>query len=486
MPALFGLGPSNPVTWCNFHRKGGLKNVLITSGAYFLMLVALVFLSVGIEPRDAARAFGVWPGLILGLQFLFVVVIGAGRVSTTIRGDLSSGMIESLRMMPLPARHAVAGYLSAAAASLSGFFFANFVLGLALTAMAQLPAERWLAANVILLVFALLVWTISAFLAFLVKSAGAVLVVVSLVGVFGNAGLVYLVPGVVVLAGPLIGGTIFNLRTAQTEIAAPLVVSVAVQFLVGAIFFAGAARKYRRPDALALGGGLALGLLLAVIGVSLLAILRPEDFQPAFLVRGFGRIDPAVPVCGSTVLAMLCALIPLANFARLHVAWAKGRGDDPDLRRTAPPLVPAALLVTAALALMILALPHPPHFARLTCLVAALFGFCTSVVFVAAWFYRTVDNAKVILAIWLVSYCLVPLALDFARFRMSDREDAPNLATMATLSPVGMVMAVSSDAKVDLRPGAVFHVLIPLLPAWLYLRRVRRQAVANRVAALAG
>jgi hypothetical protein len=486
MPAFLGLGPANPVTWCNFHRKGGLKSVLLTSGAYFLIVIALIFLSAGIDPRDASRAYGVWPGLLLGLQFLFVVVIGAGRVSTTIRGDLASGMIESLRMMPLPARHAVTGYLSAAAASLCGFFAANFFLGLIVTALAQLPPQRWLAANAILLAFALFIWTIAAFLAFLVKSAGAILVVVSLVGVFGNAGVLYVAPGIVVLAGPLIGSTIFSLRTAQTELATPLLVSVAAQFLVGAIFFAGAARKFRRPDALALGGSLSIALLLAIVAISLLAILRPEEFQPVFLSREFGRMDPNVPFCGSTVLAMFFALIPLANLARLHVNWSRGRIDDSDLRRAAPPLVPSAIMVTAILCLMVLALPSPPAFGRLACLFAALFGFSASVICAAAWVYRAIDNAKVVLAIWLTIYCLVPLTLDFARSRLVDRDEpGPVLATMASLSPIGMTIEVSSRAKVDLRPGAVFHLLIPLLPAALYLRTVRRQAAAHRPPPLA-
>jgi hypothetical protein len=484
MPAFLGLGPDNPVSWCNFYRKGGFKTLLGTSAGYVAILGGLIFLSARLSTRDASRAYGAWSNGLLALQFLFTVIIGAGRVSATIRGDLSSGMLESLRMMPLAARHAIVGYLGSSAATLAGFFISNFLLGLIVNALAELPPAHWVVANGILFIFALFVWTVSAFLAFLVKSAGAILVIVSIVGVFGNAGLLYLAPGLVVLVGPLIGGTIFDTRTAQTEFAAPLAVSIAAQFLVGLLFFTGAARKYRRPDALALGGWLGLALLLAVVAISLLAILAPESFQPRFFRSEFNFRNPEVPFCGSTVLAMLIALVPLANFARLYVGWSKGRLDDPDLRCTTPSLPGAALIVIGLLSLMLLAFPvatRVPELRQFACFVAALFGFSLSVIFVAAWVYRAVDNAKVILGIWLILYCLIPLGVDFTRTRLSDN-DEPALTMTAAFSPIGLLIESVSQPEADLRIPAIFNALIPLLPIGLYIRTARRQAIGRPAA----
>jgi hypothetical protein len=479
MPAFFGLGPDNPVSWCNFYRKGGFRTLLGTSAGYVAILGGLIFLSARLSTRDVSRAYGAWGNGLLALQFLFTVIIGAGRVSATIRGDLSSGMLESLRMMPLAARHAIVGYLGSAA-TLTGFFVSNFFLGLIVNALAELPPAHWVIANGILFIFALFVWTVSAFLAFLVKSAGAILVIVSIVGVFGNAGLLYVAPGLVVLVGPLIGGTIFDTRTAQTEFAAPLAVSIAAQFLVGLLFFTGAARKYRRPDALALGGWLGLALLRGVIAVCLLACHAPESVQPRFFRSEFNFRNPEVPFCGSTVLAMLIALVPLANFARLYVGWSKGRVDDPDLRCRTPSLPGAGLIVTGLLALMLLAFPaseRVPERRQFVCFVAALFGFSLSVIFVAAWVYRAVDNAKVILGIWLILYCLVPLGVDFTRTRLSDN-DEPALTSVAAFSPIGLLIEAVSQPEAALRVPAIFNGLIPLLPIGLYVRTVRRQARA--------
>jgi hypothetical protein len=473
MPTFLGIGNDNPIAWSNFYRKGGFKSVLGTSGAYFGIVAALIFLTARLNPRSVSSIYSAWLNGILGLQFLFFVVIAAGRVTATIRGDLTSGMAESLRMMPFSAGHAIVGYLTSAAATLGGFFIANFLLGALVNMLAQMPAERWLISNAILFVFAIFVWTIAGFMAFVAKGAGALLLLVSIVGVFGQAGLFYVVPGIMVLAGPLVGGTIFNIRMAQTDVGLPLVISIAAQILVGALFFAGAARRYRRPDALALGALLSLGLLLAIIGISLLAILMPDDFTPRFLGFDFRDRDPVVPFCGSTVLAMLVALIPLANFARLHVGWLKGRQDDPDIRRAVPPLVPAGLIVTAALGIMIFALPRPPGMMRGACMAAALFGFCLSIIFVAAWFYRAAENAKIVLGIWLIAYCLLPLGADLARDHFSDAPDAPMMTMASSFSPLGLLIEAVNKSQVNLQPGAVFHVMIPLLPMGLYLRRGR-------------
>jgi hypothetical protein len=487
MPVFFGLGPDNPVTWSNFYRRGGFKTLAGVSTPYLLIIGGLIFLGAKLNPRDSSRIYAAWSAGLMALQFVFVVIIGAGRVAATVRGDVTSGMQESLRMMPLPGRHVIAGYLASSAALLSGFFATNFVLGLIVNALSQMPAQRWLMANFLLFAFALFVWTLSAFLALVIRNAAAVLVMVSIVGLFGNELLFRVIPGLAVLCGPLIG-RMFEYRSAQAELGAPVILSLAAQFLIGAIFFAAAVRKYRRPDALALGGWLSVALLLAVVGISLLAMLKPESFQPRFMFGPFDQNSP-VAFCGSVIVALLVALVPLANLARLRVASIKGRRDDPQLRAGAPSLAVSGLIVMGVLGLMILALPiqtgpdtsrtFRPEAVRALGLLAALLGFCLSMTFVAAWFYRSVESAKVILIIWIACYCVAPLVLGIVGMEMSDQDD-PSLGVAGAFSPIGMVIEASQDTKPAVMvPGAVFHLLAPLLPAAFYLRTGRRAAEAT-------
>src|SRR5690349_11630397 len=100
MPAFLGFGPDNPITWSNFYRKGGLKSVFGAGGAFVLILAGLIFLSARLgsgNPRRVSEVYNGWSNGLLGLQFLFLVVFGAGRVTASIRGDITSGMAESLR-----------------------------------------------------------------------------------------------------------------------------------------------------------------------------------------------------------------------------------------------------------------------------------------------------------------------------------------------------------------------------------------------------
>jgi hypothetical protein len=480
MPAFLGLGADNAVAWASFHRRGGLRTVLALAGPYFAIMGGLIYLVVRVNPNHASSTYAGWANALLGLQFVFAVLIGAGRVSAGIRGDVASGMMESLRMMPLPARHAIAGYLSSAMAQMSGFFAANFLLGFMVNTLAQLPAQRWVVANVIILAFGVFVWTLAAFLSLAATQGGAVLVIMVIVGVAGNAALVQVAPGLAVFAGSLIGGAVFD---ARTELVEQVVLSLAAQVLVGSIFFAGAARKYRRPDGLALGGTLSVGLLLAVVGVSLMALLWPEVFEPTYLRGWGGEGRRQVAFAGSTIGAMLVALVPLANLARLHVAWVRGRRDDPTLRRAAPPMWVSALGVTAVMALMLLGFPTVPDSTRAACVVAALFGFGFSVIFVAGWFYRSVESAKVILAIWLGIYCLLPLVLHFLVSQAAEFGDEPS--TLAAFSPMGMVSLVGQNHPERLIPAAVCHVLAPVLPIALYWRVARGRRRGEVAAAMA-
>ena len=58
-------------------------------------------------------------------------------------------------------------------------------------------------------------------------------------------------------------------------------------------------------------------------------------------------------------------------------------------------------------------------------------------------------------------------------------EDAPVLTRVASFSPVGLLIEDAARRQVDLRPAAVFHAVIPVLPIALYLRAGRRRSVRN-------
>src|SRR5204862_8131397 len=125
-----------------------------------------------------------------------------------------------------------------------------------------------------------------------------------------------------------------------------------VQWWSGGVCFAAACRKYRRDDRPALGSDLGLALLGGWVAVSLYAMFQWKEYRPATLATG-PDYHPAMMI-GSTALAMLTGLVPLAG-AAFSAADREGRralGDPALGRRPVPPLLVAGPCTVVALALV--------------------------------------------------------------------------------------------------------------------------------------
>lgn len=468
---------SNPITWSQY-RRVPLRTYLSAVTIFFVILLGLIYITAHLD-RHPQEVFSGWASGLLGIQTLFMVLIGSFTLSSMIRSDITSNMIESHRIMPLSDRHAIAGYILAAAARGSYFFIAIFILGLIVTLEADLPPARWISANLILFGFTLFVWTLTAFLAFITKGAAAVVILFPVVALFGNAGLLHLFPAIVIFLGPLIGNSIFNLRVAQTDVSLPLILSFCAQFLVGSIFFAGACRKYRTPEATAFGPRLGILLLAAFVALSLLALSQWPEFQPVFMRYAFRDNDLTVPMLGSFSICLLIALTPLCIFAREYVQSHRRRVDDPAARRTVPNPFLAALLVVIVLSPLMLGAASPPTLFQFLMTLLALAGFSFSVIFFAAWIYLAINNAKLILGVWLALYCLLPLVFDAILHTLTDRSDEPVLQFFSTFSPLGLLIETWSRTPLIALPPVLFHLLIPLLPMFLYFYHHSRKSRAG-------
>ena len=92
--------------------------------------------------------------------------------------------------------------------------------------------------------------------------------------------LLALVPGLKVLVSPMIGSTIFDLKTGLT-IDWAFVFAVAAQLLIGLLYVLAAARRYRGDDEIGFTPIMGLLLLGAWIAVSAVEMLYPLEFASA-------------------------------------------------------------------------------------------------------------------------------------------------------------------------------------------------------------
>src|SRR5205085_358542 len=182
-----------------------------TTPGYTALVGALMLFVVRLNEQTPSAVAGMkttFTGLQAGLLVLFV----STRVSTAIRHDQTSRMMESHRLMPMSPSQAVLGYLLGPSAQPLALCTANVLLGCALSKAVGTPIGLWLTANAILYLFAAFAVVLSAFGAFTGRPGGAAVGWIGMfVGLMNIMTIGSVLPGVNVLATPLIGGTVFNL-----------------------------------------------------------------------------------------------------------------------------------------------------------------------------------------------------------------------------------------------------------------------------------
>src|SRR5688572_6341541 len=271
----------NPIAWGQFHLRGGWKSFWPTTVGYTVVVGAGMLLVVRLSTYTPHALEGLkiaFNGLQAGLMIIFV----ATRVSTAIRQDQTNRMIESHRLTPISPSQAVLGYLVGPAAQPLALCAANVLLGCGLCQVMGTPLLLWFTLNAVLLLFSMFATTIAAFGAFSGRPGGAAVGwIASFVCMINFMTIGAILPGVNVLATPLLGSTIFNLSIVD---AADAVVTYApstvFQLAIAGVCFAASCRRYRRDDRPALGWDLGLALLGAWVATSAFGIVFWEHFEP--------------------------------------------------------------------------------------------------------------------------------------------------------------------------------------------------------------
>jgi len=410
----------------------------------------------------------------MGLEAAWVILLGCGRVTTAIRQDVVSRMMESHRMMPMPASHAVLGYIMGATSQAMLLFAATFMMGMFTSSAALITFERWAAASMILLTFAMFMWCVSALSGFLPRGAGGIVWMILLAPLFGEGGALSLLPGLTVLVSPIIGRSVFEMN-AGWSLEWTYVMALAGQALFGSVCLVGAMRRYRRVDAAVFGTALGLGLLAVWAGLSFAGIRDWSEFRPTWARV---RVTEQMQVLASISIAILLAILPVTAAAR---ATAQRRRqvlmNDP---APMPRLAPWFVVVAAATALIV-AVGFAPasvvvwrnEAAVRTAIVVAT-GL-TGIYFVARWCYRFMAWAFWPIAVWMFVTWFVPLLVDMVRFALSSDPEAPALTVISGCGLPGALGLIWSGDGAQSTVGIGVQVAVACVPliAWLVVSAQR-------------
>lgn len=487
----------NPLASGQFQLRGGWKSFWSTTIGYTILVGAGLLLVVRLSDGTPGSLFGLktaFTGLQAGLLVLFV----ATRVSTAIRQDQTSRMIESHRLMPMSPPQAVLGYLLGPSAQPLAICAANLLLGVMLCQAVGSPVVIWLTVNVVLLLFGAFGTVLAAFGAFSGRPGGAAVGwIASLVGLVNFFTIGSILPAVNVLATPLLGTSIFNMTVAGRDAVATYAPSTVFQLLIAGVCFAAACRRYRRDDRPGLGWDLGLALLAAWIATSAFGIAHWQSFAPS-VTRG-NSVDAAAQFLGSTISAMLLALVPLAGSAWLSADWERRRaaGDPPGGRH--PPAPPVVALATAVITLLLVfvapapagmngAAGNPADNAGSTAAVGLTAGVVLSFSLAASYLLRVLARVtgKLLfpLLTWLMLTNFLPILADYVRWWLKGLPDEPMLGAASAFGPLGALIQIwTADPTVTI-PGIAIQILLAAGMATAYYgtrnrRRKKRAAPAE-------
>jgi hypothetical protein len=489
---------TNAIAWAQFQLRGGLRSAAMLTGTYTVGIIALIYLTTRLDPRGSGRLGG-WSTALMTIQTAILLLFAGSRIGTAIRGDIAARMLESHRLMPLPATGAVLGYIVGGASQALCLAAATFLMGLAVCAAAGLAVDRWILGSAILLVFAAFAWALIALLAFTTtRGKGGMGWVIGLIAInFSSQGLIaMLIPGLTVLISPILGASIYTMRAGAAELTPAYAVSLAGQVVIGAMSFLAAARKYRENDAPGFTPSMALVVLGAWVGLSVYGNLGWNEIKPGFfrVFGGSGTMETKVQIVASLLVAMLMGLLPLAASARAYRHWTIRRElDDPAIGRR--PLHPAltAVLVAGLCHLIALAahsaneqgdsfvlrrLGASDSTAALIVTAAALTAFAfTTGYFLRILHRRRGGGSPVLTAVLVLLLWTIPLLLDVGRHIAADRWSEPVLQRMSTFSPIGTFVHAWGDGTADPAVGVVGQLALAVAMVALFHSTNRRAAV---------
>ncbi len=446
------LGPDNALAWSQFRLKGGPRNLLGVLAIYIAIIGGLILISTRVDPTSAPQALATWTMILLGLQIGILLLLAPSVIRNAVRKDIDTGMIESHRLMPMTGVTAVVGYVTGPSAQAVSLFLATFCLGLGTAATGGYRVVDWVAVNVVLALFAACVWVVFVLLSMLGKNAlGVMLGVLFLIAISGES-FANLLPGVTILAGPVLGGSIFGIVAGGSSVSSIHLLSFCLQLAVAGLCFLAAARRYCRNDVPAFGRLLGMALVIAWVLASICGM--SSGLGSTALSRMWAAETKGYRMVASILAGTIVAFVPLAAAVLAEDRWRRRRAlDDPALEPhpIAPVLI--ALVASAILLLLPLAMaslkPDESSFKDSAMIRVAIFVTVTGLLqvrYLLGVLYRFRLVPTYWLGLWVVLNWGGPPLLDLMWAASEQGHEIRETLLLWTWSPVGLLLA-SLDAN---------------------------------------
>jgi hypothetical protein len=459
------IGANNPLTWVHFQLRGGWKRALMFTIGGCIVLGALMMLSVvQTSPMGSySGAMEGWAQGLLTLEGAILILYGASAVGHSIRTDLSGGLIESHRLMPVTAPRAVIGYLAGGGGMAvvlgGGVMFLDLFAAMA----ANISFDRWLMAQVALGGLTILIWLMAAMATFTGRVGGGLLITIVALGLLSTGFIFVYFPAVAILLLPSIERIFWEIPGQAGTL---LLVALPLQVALGVLFYIACVRRYARDDVTCFGILPALGLLAAWVGMSMLGMRHESTLM--------GQYDstPLSSRCVAAVaILMVLAILPLANAAR--VAAHSSSSLAPRRDRFLPwVVILASLGLTLILTVLVNRLADLPWTVLVQTLVV-VGAWLLAMRFILGWVYKAVEGGFMIGFVWTLLTWFAPMVGDVILQSTLHPNDNYVAGPLFAVSPLGALIQIWSDATtpLDVTLGLAIQIALILIPLFLFARR---------------
>ena len=474
---------NNAIAWASIHLRGGWKNYAWTTAGFATLLGACFAYYLHSTPLRGAGAMSAWNGVLFLMQTMILMLYGCTTIGGAIRRDITNGLIFSHRLMPISPAAAVTGYIFGPALQAMLLAAVSFVMGTAGAASVGLSLHGWFVSNASIIFLVLFLWVSVAFAGFLTKNAFSGLFGLIVSAIPGGGLLLNFVPALGVLMSPIVGAfmMVATRGGAGTRLTPAFGFSLGAQIALGAIFFRGAMRRYRRDDVPALGTLLSFLLLGAWVVTSAIGVLRWTDFIMGLRMP---EVDVTTQALSGVVSSMVIALVSVSASAKASTEWMRtlvATGYAPGRRPLPPPLL-AVLAAVVIFPLVLGVRPQSvqepeiinPAMTRLWSSASLLFAvrvtvvigaFLLSISYLLRILYRVGGKPFLVSAIWIVLTWFVPLGIEVARRAAAATEPAPVFSRM---SPVGDLIDLWSHPGRMAFVGLAVQFCVAAVPGILF------------------
>jgi hypothetical protein len=466
----------NAVAHAMFHAKGGVRAIVLQSGATSLILVLAIFGTVRLAEDRWAEALASWSLTLLFIQSAVLLLGGVVGVSTAVRNDVASGMHDSLRLSRASPGSVILGYILGGMLQPLYIALPLFVAGMTSALLGTSTAALYFTATVASLAVTLFAILLSVLMS-LVSKQPALPTLACVLGLPLLAGASATIPPVTALFGPIVSA-IFDRRDV---LSAGLVAAVLMQGVLGLILFLAAARKFLEPYRQAFRIDLSLSLLALCSFAGILACSMPRTFFPSGMISD-AKTEPWM-IAATVVACMIFMLAPLlsaaygAALAHLRRSFGARFQGLPGAERPRNPyahhVVAAIAVVLALLPLgLLFLLPKRPPPDTLWLSAALVAGFAWLAVAVTRRLLVATKWGMAISIVLILILMVLPILCELilqSAGSVIDRAEP----TLAMLSPVFAVGVILSDPHRAIPPAsyvAAIGLLIAAILANVLLR----------------